>query len=505
MVDVIASSDKSLDRSIDVQVSVTKNQIEGATDLSVLLFVTKDAPYDQGAGRVRLYTDMEAVAEDFGSSQQAYRAATTFFSQPRRSATFAVGKMFVDPVAGFMKTKAVGTDVNAWKAVTDGSFNITVDGSSVDVTALDFSSVTSLDDVASVVSAGSAAFSCVNSNGQFIFTSATTGDLSTVSALATVDPASGTDISGELFLNGQDDAGDPTDDVIIVPGYAPTGQIADELDLIEEAASTTGTFVYGWCMDKTFRDSQDQIDTATWIEARKANLALCLNSPFVKDPASTSDIGYLLSQTANIRTFTTYHDNAYYYPEVAIMAQMLGVDYRSENATITAKFKDLVGIPTVGVNSTDMAVLLSKRVNTFTAVGNNARTYREGQQENSAWFIDDLINLDNFEEELQTAVYNVFLQNGKVPYNEKGINLLRSAIVSVCERYVFNGTLSERQISVTAGDNKPSIEPAYIITNTPLALVSDSDRAQRIGPPFKVKLNLTGAIHSVSIDVNAYA
>ena len=46
---------------------------------------------------------------------------------------------------------AVSDEINAWKAITDGSFGLSVDGEDVKLTELDFSGVTSLNDVAAVL------------------------------------------------------------------------------------------------------------------------------------------------------------------------------------------------------------------------------------------------------------------------------------------------------------------------------------------------------------------
>ena len=58
---IIASADKALDRSIDVETNVTKDQVERVTDLSVAVFATKDAPFDHGADRIKLYSTFEEL------------------------------------------------------------------------------------------------------------------------------------------------------------------------------------------------------------------------------------------------------------------------------------------------------------------------------------------------------------------------------------------------------------------------------------------------------------
>ena len=98
------------------------------------------------------------------------------------------------------------------------------------------------------------------------------------------------------------------------------------------------------------------------------------------------------------------------------------------------------------------------------------------------------------------------MKNKKVPYNATGVALQRAAIDQVSRRYVFNGTFSEREILDPVGDlNQPLIAPAYTITSSPLSLQTAADRAARKGPPFTVDVNLTGAIHSTAININAFA
>lgn len=507
---IIASADKALDRSIDVETNVTKDQVERVTDLSVAVFSTPDAPFDQGADRIKLYATFDELKVDFNSTQEAYRAGNIYFAQSPRAKNMAVGKIFEAAMSGYMKGKGYNTVIGDWQAVSDGEFNIIVDGTPFDIVAIDTSGAADIPAVIVLIQArldfASAGVTVSIDGGSFRFTSNTTGDTSTVSDLATLAAPTGTDISGAGFINAANDPQDDTDDNVIVDGYTPTGNIQDELQLISDAASATGKFVYAYALDRKFRDSSDQIDAATWMEARRGILALTLNSPLVLDPNSTSDIGFLLEASANIRTFSNFHDNAFYYPEMGILARMLSVNYSAERSTITAKFKDIVGIPTVGIDSTDLTVLNNKRVNTFTAVGNNARTVREGIEANTNWFIDDLINLDNYEEQIQTEVYNVFLKNGKVPYNTDGTTLLRSAIERISTRFIFNGTFSDREVLDETGDlNSPLIEAAFTITNTPFSLMTASERASRVGPPFIVRVNLAGAIHSVVININAFS
>lgn len=518
MSQIIISDGKSLPRDIDVTVNVSKPQAEVTTDLSVGVFCTPNATFDHDASRIRFYSTLDAVGDDFVTSAEAYKAAQAWFSQSPRAKTFAVARIFESAVAGFLQCGVIGTKVlSEWKAVTNGSFTISIDGVEEDVTAVSFAAITDLAGIATVLqtairaagegtgfTAAVVTFDAVTN--QIRIKSGSTGDSSSVSYLTTVSPASGTDISGSGFLNGAFVTGALTQSCYTVPGYLPTG-IVGELGYIAEAASASGKFVYGWTLDKTYRDTDDAVLAAGWAEAQPAALmGIVTNSPFAYDPNSITDVGYLINKNGYNKSFCVYHNNDYYYPEVSILAYALSVNYASYMSTITTKFKVLQGIPTVPMTISELTVLLNKRINTYTLVGNSSRTFREGEEAAEGWFIDDRINLDNFKEELQVEVYNVFLRNKKVPYTANGVALLYTAIAKICDRYVYNGTFAPRPLSAAETLEKGyNTAPAYTITFAPLGSMTVSDRALRKGPPATIEANLAGAIHSINIGVEAYS
>lgn len=116
--------------------------------------------------------------------------------------------------SGRMITGVVTAAIAAWQAVTDGEFTISVDGTPQNVTGLDFSLDTDLDDVASAISTGITGATCAwdGTTEKFTITSGTTGETSTISALTPVSGGVGTDISGSDFMNGLASA------VTIIPG-----------------------------------------------------------------------------------------------------------------------------------------------------------------------------------------------------------------------------------------------------------------------------------------------
>lgn len=505
MVDVINCGSASLPRSLDVQVTVNRPGAEQTTDLSVAVFAQAGGTFDFGAGRLAFYSTFDAVNDDLRVTAEGKKAARDFFAQPKRAARMAIGQVFTAPQKGYLRSGAVGS-ILSFQAVTTGSFAISIDGVSENITGLDFSAAISYPNIVSIIQAGinakaGAGFSSAvvsYLNGQIQIVSGTSGDGSTVSVLAPVSPAAGTDISGPGFLNAR------LGTAVVQPGYTP-GDLVSELSLIKEAGRCGGSFLYGWILDVIYRDSPDQVAAGQWAQSNGLVMPLVSNSPLAWDPSSTTDLGPEIENLGLFRAWPYYHDDANFYPDMALIALMLSVNYALREATITAKFKDLIGIPTVGLTETQWQVLKSKSYNTFTLTGNTARVNREGTTGNTSWYMDDVVNLDNFKEELQVAEYNVFLRNGVVGNDPAGQAKLQDGLQQVCEKYVFNGSFSARRVLDLTNIDGFRIDPPYQIIPGLFELQTVAERADRVGPPFTINVNLRGAIHSIAIAINAYS
>ena len=81
------SNVKALPRSLDVQIKLTRPQVELATDMTMICFLTTDA----GSG-VKFYSSLADVEEDgYGPTTEAFKAAVAFFSRSNRPASMAIG------------------------------------------------------------------------------------------------------------------------------------------------------------------------------------------------------------------------------------------------------------------------------------------------------------------------------------------------------------------------------------------------------------------------------
>lgn len=494
---------QSLPRSLDVQISLSRPQTETRTDLSTMCVACESLGFFPDENRVRFYSTLAGVATDFASNTQAYLAASAFFSQTPRATTLAIGEVFLSALHAQLLAPVYTTaEITAIAAVTTGSFTIAVDGAAaIAVTGLDFTGVTTAAGIAAVIDA---AFNTAvigatcttktlpGGSARLLIKSDTTGATSTLGYAGT--HTSGTDVSAMLKLTAATSA-------MLAQGYTPV-DIAEELTNIQNAANAAGKFIYGWALGSTLRDVAIQTVAAAWALTQTAFMALVTNSADALNPATETDIGFVVNATGNRRVTCLYHDNATRYPDVSILAYMLHVNYRLQDSTVTSKFKQLPGIETVVLTETQLSTLIEKGYNTYVAIGNSSRTFREGGTSDPSWWMDSTINLDNFVEDLSVNVFNVFLRNKKVPYTRRGVALLVDACTDTGTQYTYNGTFADRVVVDTTKKGGTTITPAVVVTPTPIEQMSDTDRASRIGPPIQITCQEAGAIHSVSINVD---
>lgn len=491
-------AENKLPISVDVSVSLSKAQVATGTDMTIMCLCTPNVDFLHG-DRVRLFSTADSYNKICTAGDKVYWAGNAFFSKTKRPNKIAVGKVFSADQPAYVLSG--GCDVTDLAAITDGAFNITVGGEVKNVTALNFSSATTLTAVASVINTAISAFgTCTLYDGKLIIKSTATGSTVTISFAGA--PASGTDVSDLLGLTEATGA-------IAKDGYTH-GTIAEEMQAIADAGVQAGSFFYGWVLDADYRDTTEQAAAMRWVNGRsfRAVGAYCTNNANAYDASNTTNNGYIaMNEGLNTASFT-YDDNSQVYPEISYLANFLAVDYSGENTTIAGKFKDADGIAAVNFPNieTNVAVLKSKRINTITGiVGQTLKYFREGEQSGSAYSTDGWVNVCNFIAELEIEILNVFLRNKKVPYTVDGQNLLIAAASKICNKYKKNGSFADRMVEDTSVDSGYSVIPACQIDIQELSATTAAQRTAHIGTPLTITVQDSGWMGSIVINVEVEA
>lgn len=186
----------SVSRLIRVTVNLSAQPAAGRSFTTLL--IAGDSNVISGLERIRPYTSIEGVGVDFGSTTPEHKAAVLYFGQDPKPSRLMIGRWLRTATAGFnlggILTPAEQVITN-WTAISDGSFHIPVDGAAAEsLTGLDFSSVTNLNGVASVINGTLTGALCTWTGNSFEITSSSTGP--------------GAQAAGSMSFSGQPTAGD---------------------------------------------------------------------------------------------------------------------------------------------------------------------------------------------------------------------------------------------------------------------------------------------------------
>lgn len=436
--------------------------------------------------RIRFYTAITGVADDFLTTDEEYIGASAAFAQSPKPTRVGIGRVLTADAAGFVKGGAAGA-LAAFIAVTDGTFTISIDGAEEDITAMDFSSDVTLDDFADTIqtalrvpaTGGFTSALCVNEGGRLKITSGTTGATSTVSPLTV--QGTGTDISGDGFINALIAVATVVDGVTYV-------DLATELSSIETANDDW----YGMALTRDLNTTANYLAAAAWAETRKHILGAFDDSLIALDPANSNDLASQLKTLAYARTFTHWNHDAATYPEVSMLARLATVDYLIPNAAITLKFKTLPGIAPVSISSSQRTALITKRANVYVTRG-GVNMLEEGNMA-SGEFIDVIHFVDWLEDAIAVDVFGTLSSSStKVPMSDTGGAQIQATVKNVLDQGVTAGGLAKDF------DENGDLQPAYTLSTVRVLTLPDSQRANRIGPPVTFGGRLGGAIHGGTI------
>lgn len=389
--------------------------------------------------RVRSYTSLSAVGEDFESTSKVYKCATAIFAQERSPALVKVGRC--DP--------ADSTDSDAIDAIVaedaDWYCLVTTRKTKAAILAL-------ADKIATL---------------KKIFLASS--EDSDVIGTATDDVAS------ELKADSHNRSGYMWHHQAGVDAVNVSYSIEDGIATITNPAhglEEGDTITFG----NSSGESNDGIDGDNTV-------------------ASVSEDGNSFTVAAtdavDITGGTVDYFARYTFPEAAWAGGQLSSVPGSE----TWKFKQLVGIevsPSSELSPAQETRALAKNANLYTVLGGVGHTH-EGIMA-SGRFIDIQRGIDWLEARLGEAIANRLLSEAKVPYTDAGATILQADIASVLDQGVNNGLLG------------PLLDDSGLFYNIDVPKVADqlaADRAARSFPGITVQCQLAGAVHSLSITVNA--
>lgn len=176
-----------------VNVSITLSPIAAPTrNFGAGLLIGATDVIDVGE-RIRQYSNLSGVAQDFSTTDPEYKGAVKHFSQEPQPSILYIGRWARTATHATLRGGVLTTAEQAlanFTAVTSGAFYFVLDGIPRTVSGLNFSAQTNLNGVASVIQTAVAALVANSTvvwdadNGRFVIKSGTTGATSSISFLS---------------------------------------------------------------------------------------------------------------------------------------------------------------------------------------------------------------------------------------------------------------------------------------------------------------------------------
>jgi hypothetical protein len=397
------------------------------------------------AERVRFYTSLQGLIDDgFTVNDGAYRTAAAIFAQSPQVTKIAIGRRALAPdlqidltptavnsrtykvdligPAGLTATASFTSDSTATVAEITAGLTSAINTAAVGITATDQTTFVRL----KAASAG-------------LHFCASAQDLSLITAQQThVDPGIATDLAA-IALESAD-------------WYGLTLSTAGKAEIVAAAA---------------------------WVESNKKFGAFTSQDGDILGSGS-SDVASTVKTANNFRSIVFFSNKGL---AQSAAAALLGATFPFDPGSVTFKFRKLAGVTSDALTATQLTNLRNKNAMFFTDYGGISIT-AEGKTA-AGEFADVIRDRDWFESRLQARVFNVLVNNAKVPFTDRGIAAIEAELRAQLTEGIQSGFLTDN--------------PAPVVSVPLASAVASIDKAARLLKPISFTAKVAGAIHAITI------
>ena len=388
--------------------------------------------------RYREYLDISSVGQDFGTSSDTYAFASAFFGTDRNSVqaggAFVVGfyrsaSETLSATNATIKSAQLDEDtvLEQLRLISDGSFKVTVDGGVEQVvSAVDFRTVNSLDDVVTALNTAITDATVTLSNSYITVTSDTTGATSTLTYLSA--HTSGTFIGTILTLSSGSGG-------TLTQGVASQTLTAETKVEALTAVKAQRNFK-GVCFIDTMLDAEVPL-VASWAQSNETlvyetfqsvdYLEIDIDNPVWTVKLSGQDYFRCLYSKAGNRQMSASY-----------MAYVHSVDFTAENSALTMHLKEL-SVPSEEYSQTEIQKAYNVGLDIYTTIKNTNVVLTSGAND----FVDNIYNLMAYKEQMQVDVFNVLKGTStKIAQTTSGVNKLVDQCEKTTKQFVRAGVFA---------------------------------------------------------------
>lgn len=483
---------------------IPEGQLAARDNMNVVAIMTSEIGVINTANRYEAYTTAASVAADFGSDSQANAFAEVFFSQApnpiNAGGTLLIGfwraaEEAVAASAAILTGEQLSeaTVIPQLQEISDGSFDIDVDGATENVTGIDLRVITTLDEVVDLLDTAIADATVTIVDQKIIITSDTTGATSLIDFA--VASAGGTFL-GEL-LNISDGTG------------AATVQGADASVVALETKTAAVTALLSEVSYKGFMFIDNPTDAESLLLASFAqannvlsydvfsastNLDLDVTNPvWTIKLAGQTNYRMLYSAANNRKLAAGYMSRAHV------------VNFNAENSALTMNLKEIKGVSAEAYTQTEIDDAKKVGLDIYTTIKNVTVLLTSGAND----FTDNRYNIIAFVDAVQTDLFNLLKQTGtKIAQTTPGVNTLVDQAEKTTRGFVKAGVFAP---GTWSSPDRFGVEEVFDRNIEQFGfyflagLLSDQpqvDRQDRKSPVIQGAVKNAGAIHSADIIIN---
>lgn len=443
--------------------------------------------------RLRAYTDLADVAQDFGTTAPEYLAASLFFAQSPQPSLAYIGEWAQDDTSASIRGGVLSPAdqaIGPFQAITDGDLTLTINGTAQHLTGLDFSGDANLNAVAGTLTTALTSYGEVTWNAaasRFEVTSSTAGASSTITAAVDGEVAN-------LLKLQASQAGTPVN-----------GMDAESLAAAVAVLADRSSDWYGLVVAADDVDAADVLAAAAIIEGTGTSRVFGVTSQDPQElvPGQTTSLGYQLAQLNYQRTFWQY-SSTNPYAAASAFGRAFTVNFDGANTTITLKFKQEPGVAAEDISASQAAVIDANHGNVFVKYNNATSILQQGVVANGYYF-DEVHGLAWLQNAVQSAVYNALYTNPKIPQTDAGVNQLVAAINRTLDQSATNGLVAPGVWNAPgfgALNEGDTLSTGFYVYAPKIATQSQADREARKAPPIQIAVKLAGAVHSADVIIS---
>jgi hypothetical protein len=272
-----------------------------------------------------------------------------------------------------------------------------------------------------------------------------------------------------------------------------------------------------WTMNTNavYTDVAQILEVASWCNSNESYALFTVTGALataVRDPGDATDIASQLT-TLGYRYASIFTHDTDEYAGNSAAKWLAAVNYSATNSTITLEYKKLSGVAAEVLTATETGAMKqdTKKAMFYTVVDlqgstDSGRVINSYSHSSFGEWIDDVVNLDAFVNQLKVIIYNTIAnQTKKLGQGPIDQSVLIGAAKDVCETFIQNAYLGPRNYT-DPDDGVDKFTVGYEVLTQPEEILnlSQPDRDARKAAPLRIRIFRKGAIHIAPVDISVY-